>query len=118
VAEKELPKSNWSSYFEEFAKRMLFQQPERARVEGVAYDNRAEILEISVGNFKHLIRQPKSIFVDEAVGMLTRFKIIDADNLWHIVQLHKPQRLRNSPAFPNKIDEAEAEFCPASVPPH
>jgi hypothetical protein len=118
VAEKELPKSNWSSYFEEFAKRTHFRQPERARVDCIGYDNRADILEISLGNFKYLICQPKSIFVDEAVGILTRFKIIDADNLWHIVQLHNPQRLRTPPAFPNKIDKAEAEFWSASVPSH
>ena len=97
----ELPKSNWSAYFEEFAKRTHFQQPERPLVVGVVYNHRADLLEISIGNLKHLICQPMSIFVDEAVGMLMRFKIIDADNLRHIVQLHKPQRLKSTSAVFN-----------------
>jgi hypothetical protein len=90
VAEKELRKSNWKAYFEAFAKRTHFPQLQQVLVVDITYDPRADVLAISLGNRRHLIRQPKSIFVEDAVGTLMRFKIIDADNLRHIVQLQKP----------------------------
>jgi AraC family transcriptional regulator len=115
VAERELSKSDWATYFAEFATHKHFQPPEQTRIDSLSYDQRTGILELSLGDRQYLIHQPKSIFVDDTAGMLKRFKIIDVENYRHIVQLHKPHRLRISPAILNEISEVGAEFCPNGI---
>jgi AraC family transcriptional regulator len=118
VAERELLKSDWIAYFEEFTKRKHFRQAEQAWIESLSYDHRTDIFELSLENRQYLIHRPKSIFVDEACGTLTRFKIVDDDNFRHIIQLYKPQGLRLSPAVLHKLDEAKAESCSDATPAH
>lgn len=132
MALRELLKSNWSAYFESYSRHMSFQQAELVvsslglgaqiqaewvAIEGVTYDHKDDLLEVSVAGLQHLIREPRSIFVDESNGVLACFEIVDGGGLRHIVQLREPLKLTSDSAHLNEVDEAGIESFPASDPP-
>jgi hypothetical protein len=132
MAIRELLKPNWTAYVDEFSKNPEFRQAELevyslnlgdqveaewARIDGITYHRKDDLIEISLDKLQHVIRQPKSFFVDEANGMLMRLEIIDAAGVQHIVQLRRPLKLASPIAVPDRVDEAGMESFPASDPP-
>jgi hypothetical protein len=97
-----LEKSEWQSYFEKFAKATLGKQshieiigPELGdqvlvnsiRMLGIAYEPKADLLEIALKGHDHLVPHPQKITVEEKDGMLVSFQVIDGEGQQQVVEL-------------------------------
>ena len=60
---------------------------------GIAYEPRADLLEIALEGLDHLIRHPRRISVDDGLGGLRSMEIVDAEDRRQIVQLTEPLML-------------------------
>ncbi len=108
MAVRKLEKSEWHPYFDRIARGLL---GKRAEIEvaslelgdqveaewipllGVTYDQKDDLLEISLDGLDHLIPKPRQIFVDEDAGGLTSFEVVDNAGARHIVTLREPLML-------------------------
>jgi len=132
MAVKKLEKAHWGVYFDQFSKHLPVEladirveslqlgnlvEAEWLRIYGVTYDHKDDILVISLEGLEHIIHRPKTVFIDEAGGLVTSVEAIDAEDVHHLVQLRKPLALQTeAPAF-DEVDEAGEESFPASDPP-
>lgn len=109
VSIRKLEKPEWSGYFSFLSKGALLGK--RAAVEiaslnigaqveadwvllfGVAYDEKDDVLEITLDGLDHLIRQPLEIHVDEGESILSSFAVLDYGGHRHIVRLRDPLML-------------------------
>jgi hypothetical protein len=60
---------------------------------GLAYDPKDDILEIALDGLDHMIRKPRTIYIDEQPGGLASLEIVDADGVTQIVKLKEPLML-------------------------
>lgn len=60
---------------------------------GIAYDEKSDVIEVALDALDHLIRSPRSIFVDHDAGGCVAIEITDGDGRQHLVRLKDPQRL-------------------------
>ena len=60
---------------------------------GITYDEKDDLIEIALDALDHLIRSPRSLFVDEGVGGIVSIAIEDGDGNRHIVKLKDPLAL-------------------------
>jgi hypothetical protein len=105
-----LEKSAWNDYFNLVSKIVLIGK--RAEVEvaslsfgaqieaewvlllGVVYDEKDDILEITLDGLDHLVHRPLQIHVDEgASSILSGFAVLDHAGCRHIVRLRDPLML-------------------------
>ena len=61
---------------------------------GVTYDRKDDLIEIALEDLDHLIRSPRKLFIDYAVGgAIAAIQIIDADGNQQIVRFKDPLAL-------------------------
>jgi len=102
MATRELPKSEWQSYFDNVSKQLKAAKAELEvasmnlgdQIEtewipffGITYDPKDDLVEFVLEGLDHLIRSPKQIFVDEGADGLTSVEIVDSDDVKHIAVL-------------------------------
>jgi len=68
-------------------------EAEWAPLIGITYDKKDDLIEIALDALDHLIRSPRSMFVDEGVGGILAISIDDGDGRQHIVRLKDPLAL-------------------------
>lgn len=104
-----LDKSEWAPFFDRISKRL---QGKRAEIEvaslelgdqieaswlpllGITYDPKADMIEVGLEGFDHLIKKPREAFLAQGVGELTAIEIVDADGVRQIVKLKDPLLLQ------------------------
>jgi hypothetical protein len=60
---------------------------------GITYDEKDDLIEIALDALDHLIRSPRSMFVDHDAGGIVAIAIDDGDGRRHIVKLKDPLAL-------------------------
>lgn len=60
---------------------------------GITYDEKDDLIEVALDTLDHLIRSPRSIFVDNDAEGLIAIAIDDGDGRHHIVRLKDPLAL-------------------------
>ena len=108
MAVRTLEKSEWHSYLDRVSRAVL---GKRAEIEvaslelgdqieaewvpilGITYDQKDDVLDIVLLGLDHLIPKPRQIFVDEGLGGLASFGVVDHAGVRHIVQLREPLML-------------------------
>lgn len=106
---RRLEKSAWNGYFNLVSKTVLIGK--RAEVEvaslsfgaqieaewvlllGVVYDEKDDILEITLDGLDHLIHRPLEVHVDERASIVAGFAVLDHAGCRHIVRLREPLML-------------------------
>ena len=74
---------------------------------GITYDPKDDLIEIALDEVDHMIRSPRELFVDYAVGdVVAAIEIVDADGNRQIVKFRDPLAL---PAPAPARDSAAAE---------
>lgn len=63
---------------------------------GIAYDPRADAVEIVTDDLDHMISHPREIFVEDGVEGLRSVQIIDAEGNHQIVRLKRPLLLESA----------------------
>ena len=108
MAVRTLENQEWHGYFDLISRGLL---GKRAEIEvaslelgdqieaewvpllGITYDQKDDVLEIALDGLDHLIPKPRQIFVDEGLGGLASFEVVDHAGARHIVQLREPLML-------------------------
>jgi hypothetical protein len=81
----------------EVASHQIGSQVEARRLPlfGMSYDPKDDVLELLVGELRHLIWAPREFYVDEPPLGIVCLQIIDADGIQDIVTLREPLMLPN-----------------------
>jgi len=108
MAVRTLEKQEWHNYFDRISRGLL---GKRAEIEvaslelgdqieaesvlllGITYDEKDEVLDIALDGLDHLVPKPRQIFIDEGLGGLASFAVVDHAGVRHIVQLREPLML-------------------------
>lgn len=108
MATHQLPRSEWQDYFNRVSGAL---GGEHAHVEtvglkvgdqvnvdwtlinGLTYDPKNDVFEISADDLGHLVYHPKDIYVEESGTTLRSIEVIDADGNHQIVKLREPVAL-------------------------
>lgn len=107
---RRLERSTWNNYFDLVSKIVLVGK--RAEVEvaslsfgvqieaewvlllGIVYDERDDVLEITLDGLDHLIHRPLEVHVDEGASSgISGFAVLDHAGCHHIVRLRDPLML-------------------------
>ena len=57
---------------------------------GIVYDPRSDIVEVALEGLDHMIHHPKEIFIDQTGLELRNIKVVDAQDMQHIIRLRDP----------------------------
>ncbi len=69
-------------------------EAEWAPLIGITYDHKDDLIEIALEDLDHLIRSPRQLFIDYAVGdVVTAIEIVDGDGNRQIVKFKDPLAL-------------------------
>ena len=68
-------------------------EAEWAPLIGISYDRKDDLVEIALDELDHLIRAPRSIFVDQDPGGIVAIEITDGDGRQHIARFKDPLAL-------------------------
>lgn len=109
MAATEIDRSSWAPFFDSVTNSLTGKQAEIEVVSldlgdqieaewtpliGVTYDRKNDLIEIALDELDHLVRSPRQVFIDYAVGgLLAAIEIIDADGNRQIVKLRDPLAL-------------------------
>ena len=109
MAATEIDRSSWAPLMDSLTDSLIGKQAEIEVVSldlgdqieadwtpliGIAYDRKNDLIEIALDELAHLIRSPRHVFIDYAVGgVLAAIEIIDADGNRQIVKLKDPLAL-------------------------
>ena len=108
---RNLPKSEWRSFFDRMSKALLgkWAEIEVAQLDlgdqivaewipllGVTYDSKDDLLDVALDRFDHLIHQPKEIMVDESRDGVTSVAVVDNDGARQVVKFKAPLTLPSS----------------------
>ncbi len=106
-----LPKEAWKPYFEGMSDALI---GKRAEVEvaslelgdqivaewipllGITYDSRDDLIDVSLGELNHLIRDPTQIEITEGVDGLRSVAVTSGDGTVQVLRLKDPLRLPQS----------------------
>lgn len=105
----EIDRSIWAPFLDSITKGLTGMQAEievlsldlggqidasGAQLIGITYDRKNDLIEVALVDFDHMIRSPRQVFVDYAVGgILAAIEIVDADDNRQIVKLKTPLAL-------------------------
>ncbi len=102
MATRELPKSEWQSYFDNVSRQLKAARAELevasmnlgdqietewVSIYGMTYDPKDDLVEFVLEGLDHLIRRPKQIFIDEGAEWLVSVEIVDSDDVQYIAKL-------------------------------
>lgn len=107
MAIKKLDTNQWDPYFRDFSKELIgegrtdyaeirvfsrdigAQQETRwLPLQGITYDSKDNLLEITVDGLDHLIYEPREIYVDETTeGILTSMEVIRSDGTTEVIEV-------------------------------
>ncbi|MDH3690510.1 MAG: DUF5335 domain-containing protein [Gammaproteobacteria bacterium] len=108
MATRQLSRTEWQSYFDGVARA---QQGKQVEIEvaglsvghqieaewlplnGLTYEPKEDMLEVSTESIDHLIHHPKQISVEEDIEGLRSVEIIDQDDNHQIIKLRAPLAL-------------------------
>jgi Family of unknown function (DUF5335) len=109
MAAAEIDRSRWGPYLDSLTNSLIGKQAEIEVVSldlgdqieaewtpliGVTYDRKDDLIEIALEDLDHLIRSPRQLFIDYAVGgAIAAIQIIDADGNQQIVRFKDPLAL-------------------------
>ena len=109
MAATEIDRSSWAPFLDSVTNSLTSKQAEIEVVSlnlgdqieadwtpliGITYDHKNDLIEIALDELDHLVRSPRQVFIDYAVGgILAAIEIIDADGNRHIVKLKNPLAL-------------------------
>lgn len=105
---KQLPRKQWSAYFDAFTKKFLRdpnpeaadirvlspeigvqEQARHVRLQGITYDHKDNVLEIVLHRLDHLVFNPKEIWVtEEENGFVRNMEIVRDDDTREIVEFN------------------------------
>ncbi|MDX1420808.1 MAG: DUF5335 family protein [Rubricoccaceae bacterium] len=106
MAIRQLPRDEWNDYFDAFS----FEKADTGRVvyaeirvfspehgaqsgtrwlplQGLTYDPKGDLLDITVPGLDHLVTHPQRIYVDETRGRLDRFEVVRPDGTHEVFEL-------------------------------
>src|SRR5688500_15080725 len=103
---RSLPREEWSAYFDRFSKTKddagrvdyaeirVFspeigaqQETSWVPLQGLTYDAKDDLLEVTVPGLDHLVAHPTAIHVDEAAGRLNSFEVVRRDGTREIIEI-------------------------------
>ncbi|KXU31494.1 hypothetical protein A0J57_17035 [Sphingobium sp. 22B] len=105
MAAEQIDRATWSAFLDTLTKTLIGKQAEievaaldlgdQIEAEwtpliGITYDEKGDLIEIALDALDHLIRSPRSIFVDHNAGGIVAIAINDGDGRQHIVKLKDP----------------------------
>jgi uncharacterized protein YuzE len=108
MSTRKLTRSEWHRFCDRLSQRLRDESAELEvvslalgdRIEakwlplyGVAYDPRADVIEIALQNVDHMIEQPRDVTVEETPRGLVAIEITTADERHEILKLRRPLRL-------------------------
>ena len=109
MAATEIDRSSWAPFLDSVTNSLTSKQAEIEVVSldlgnqveadwtpliGITYDHKNDLIEIALDELDHLVRSPRQVFIDYAVGgILAAIEIIDADGNRQIVKLKEPLAL-------------------------
>ena len=109
MAATEIDRSSWAPFLDSVTNSLTSKQAEIEVVSldlgdqieadwtpliGITYDSKNDLIEIALDEVDHLVRSPRQVFIDYAVGgILAAIEIIDGDGNRQIVKLKDPLAL-------------------------
>jgi hypothetical protein len=60
---------------------------------GITYDRKDDLVEVAMDGFDHLIRGPREINLLERDGQWSAIRVVDAEEIQHIIRLKEPLML-------------------------
>jgi hypothetical protein len=109
MAAEQIDRMRWAPFFDNITKSLIGKQAEIeiasldlgdqieaqwAPLIGITYDEKDDLIEIALEELDHMIRSPRQVFIDYAVGgIVAAIEIIDADGNRQIVKLKDPLAL-------------------------
>lgn len=109
MAATEIDRSNWAPFLDTVTNSLIGKQAEIEVVSldlgdqieaewtpliGITYDRKDDLIEIALDELDHLVRSPRQLFVDYAVGgIVAAIEIIDGDGNRQIVKFKDPLAL-------------------------
>lgn len=108
MAAEQIERARWAGFLDDLTRTLAGKRAEievaaldlgdqieadRVPLIGITYDQKDDLIEIALDGLDHLIRSPRSIFVDHAAGGVVEIAIIDGDGRHHIVRLKDPLAL-------------------------
>jgi uncharacterized protein YuzE len=109
MAAEQIDRIRWAPFFDNITKSLIGKQAEIeiasldlgdqieaqwAPLIGITYDEKDDLIEIALEELDHMIRSPRQVFIDYAVGgIVAAIEIIDADGNRQIVKLKDPLAL-------------------------
>jgi hypothetical protein len=103
-----IPRDEWRAFFDGIANALL---GKRAEVEvaslelgdqivaewlpllGVSYDARDDLLDVALSGLRHLIRQPREIYVQQGPNGVETIAVVSADGVKQVLHLKDPLML-------------------------
>jgi hypothetical protein len=108
MAWRDLPKSEWRSFFDRMSRALIGKWAEievasselgdqivaeKLPVIGITYDSRDDLLDVASERANRLIRHPRAIEIEEAVIGVSAVAVLDDEGTRHIVTLKEPLAL-------------------------
>jgi len=62
-------------------------------LQGITYDHKDDIVDLSLGDLDHIIRRPTAIHVLTEGSGVRSIEVVDAEGMQHIVRLREPLML-------------------------
>ena len=102
MAAEQIERERWTEFFDNLTRILVGKQAEIevaaldlgdqiaaqwAPLIGITYDEKDNLIEIALDELDHLIRSPRTIFVDEGVGGILAIAVDDCDGQRQIVRL-------------------------------
>jgi uncharacterized protein YuzE len=111
MSARRLTRSEWQGFCDRLSRRLRDESAELEVVSlalgdhveakwlplyGVAYDPRADVLEIALQGIDHMIEQPRDVTIEETPRGLVAIEITTADERHEILRLRRPLQLTAS----------------------
>jgi hypothetical protein len=108
MAAEQIERARWGTFLDTLTRTLVGKQAEIevaaldlgdqiaaewAPLIGITYDKKGDLIEIALEQLDHLIRSPRSIFVDQDAEGIVAIAIDDGGGRHHIVRLKNPLAL-------------------------
>ena len=105
MPQRKLEKAEWNGYFDRLSQELVAGKEkvelrslkvgdrvaaESVPLEGLSYDPKDDIFEVTAGASDHLISHPREIRLDETPDGVQRVEVIDADDISQVIDLKTP----------------------------